>query len=262
MSREPFLSLDIRDRDRSDRGLVTGPKKGTQPRAAGTDPPEVVARIQEGLDLVDLNARQFCKRLGHALAKDEIASYGHEGLLHAARSFEAERGVPFRRWANLRVRGAILDGLRSQGDLPRHVHRRLKAIESGDTMQGALLEEQSASPPTTAEDADKRLTTYLAGIATAMALGVVGDARGGDLDAIADRAPTPEESTLRDETARVLGELVDARPDDERTLLRRHYFDGATFEEAAREIGLSKSWASRLHARAVEAIARELKRRG
>ncbi len=225
------------------------------------DPPEVAARIQEGLDLVDLNARQFCRRLGHALSKDEVASYGHEGLIHAARSFEAERGVPFRRWANLRIRGAILDGLRAQGDLPRHVHRRLAAIEAGDTMQGALLEEQSASPPTSAEDADRRLGTYLAGIATAMAMGVVGDARGGDLNAIVDREPTPEEAVARAEMARVLGELVDARPTEERTLLRRHYFEGATFEEAAREIGLSKSWASRLHARAIDALARELKKR-
>ena len=240
---------------------MTGPSKGTQTRPAGVDPPDVLARIQEGLDLVDLNARQFCKRLGQALSKDEVASYGHEGLLHAARSFQEDRGVPFRRWANLRVRGAILDGLRSQGDLPRHVHRRLAAIEAGDTMQGAQLEEQSANPPTSAEDADRRLGNYLAGIATAMAMGVVGDARGGDLTAIVDRAPTPEEAVAREEIAHVLTALVDARPDDERTLLRRHYFEGATFEEAAREIGLSKSWASRLHARAIESIGRELKRR-
>ncbi len=221
----------------------------------------MLARIAEGLDLVDVNARQFARRVGRALGKDEIASYGHEGLLHAARTFEAERGVPFRRWANLRVRGAILDGLRAQGDLPRHVHRRLAAIEAGDTVQGALLEDQSASPPKTAEDADRCLSTYLAGIATAMALGVVGDARGGDVTTIEDRAPTPEEAVAQKEMARVMGELVDARPTEERTLLRRYYFDGATLEEAGREIGLSKSWASRLHARAVEAIGRELKRR-
>ena len=55
-------------------------------------------------------------------------------------------------------------------------------------------------------------------------------------------------------------EAVDRRPEAERHLLRRHYFDGVNFDEAAREIGLSKSWASRLHARAIEAIAKELRR--
>jgi RNA polymerase sigma factor for flagellar operon FliA len=43
-------------------------------------------------------------------------------------------------------------------------------------------------------------------------------------------------------------------------LVERHYFGGATLDEAARALGLSKSWGSRLHARAIEQMARELKR--
>ena len=53
-----------------------------------------------------------------------------------------------------------------------------------------------------------------------------------------------------------------ALPDSERTLVERHYFAGETLEQAAASIGLSKSWGSRLHARAIEAIARELRRLG
>ncbi len=51
------------------------------------------------------------------------------------------------------------------------------------------------------------------------------------------------------------------RPDAERHLLQRHYFEDVNFDEAARELGLSKSWASRLHARAIEGLARTLKTR-
>ncbi|HEX7600921.1 MAG TPA: sigma factor-like helix-turn-helix DNA-binding protein, partial [Polyangiaceae bacterium] len=55
---------------------------------------------------------------------------------------------------------------------------------------------------------------------------------------------------------------IDRRPDAEKQLLVRHYFDGITFEEAAKELGLSKSWASRLHTRAIEGVTRDLKRGG
>ena len=240
---------------------MIGRPGSTKDTTSGGDSPEVTARIQAGLDLVDINARQFAKRLGHALSVDEISSYGHEGLLRAARTFEEERGVPFRRWANLRIRGAILDGLRAQGDLPRHVYRRLNAIEGGDRMHDTLLEEDSASPAPSAEEADRRLGNYLAGIATAMAIGVVAEARGGDLTALADRGPSPEEALAKEQLVKVVREILATRPEEERTLVRRHYFEGATFEQAAHELGLSKSWASRLHARAIDGIARELKRR-
>jgi RNA polymerase sigma factor for flagellar operon FliA len=53
---------------------------------------------------------------------------------------------------------------------------------------------------------------------------------------------------------------VEKQPEAERHLLKRHYFDGITFDEAAKELSLSKSWASRLHARAIEGLTRELKR--
>ena len=225
------------------------------------DSPEVLARIREGLDLVDLLARQFCRRTGYTLSRSEIASYGHEGLLHAARTYRDDRGVPFRRWANLRISGAILDGLRSVGDLPRHVYRRLAAIEAGATMQEALVETEAAAPAASAEDADHRLDLYLRGIATAMAMGVVSDKRGGDVEAVADRAPTPEEAFEREQFLRTIGEILAKLPEAEQRLIQRHYFEGTTLEEAAKELGLSKSWASRLHARAIDTVAAALQRR-
>src|SRR5262249_27791226 len=156
--------------------------------------PEVAARVREGLDLVVILARQLRRSLGVKLDVDELASYGHEGLIQAARSFRPELGVPFRRWANLRIRGAMLDGVRAQAELPRQVYRRLAAIEAGDRMHEDLLERDAASAGLTphagtpgvttgggAEDADRKLDAYLAGIATAMTLGLIAE-RGSDED--------------------------------------------------------------------------------
>jgi RNA polymerase sigma factor for flagellar operon FliA len=219
-----------------------------------------MARVREGLVLVEIIARQLRRELGPSVELDELVSQGREGLLSAARSFDPDRGVPFRRWANLRVRGAMIDGVRAQTALPRRVYRQLRAIEAGDRVADAMHEEDAAAPATTAKAADERLGAYLSNIATAMALGVQSTPDGELVAAHGSEEPTAEERLAREELLRCVRSNIAELPDDERRLVERHYFDDVTFEEAARELGLSKSWASRLHARAIERVTRGLRR--
>jgi len=190
---------------------------------------------------------------------DDIVSYGREGLLAAARTFDASRGVPFRRWANIRVRGAVIDGIRATSTLPRSVYARLRAVDAAARAREGLAEEEAGGPARTREDADKRIDEYLAGVATAVAIGLTGVSLD-DHGEATDRAPSAEDRLARAELIARIHESIHELPDAERTLLQRHYFDDVTFEQAAAELGLSKSWASRLHTRAVEAVARSLKR--
>lgn len=224
------------------------------------DDPTVLARVKEELDLVEILAKQLRRQLGPGVDFDDLRSAGREGLLSAARSFDPERGVPFRRWANLRVRGAMMDGVRAQGNLPRRLWRRLREIEAGDRFQEGRNEEDGAAAPSTAEEADNRLGSYLAGIATAMAIGLVAETTGPNPEDVKDRQETAEDQLAFHQMLTLVRAAVEKRPDAERHLLVRHYFEGVTFEEAAKELGLSKSWASRLHSRAVEGIAKELAR--
>jgi RNA polymerase sigma factor for flagellar operon FliA len=212
------------------------------------------------MDLVDLNARQVARRMGTAsVTLDDLRSFGQEGLLLAARTFDESHGVPFRRWANLRVRGAILDGVRRWGSLPRRIYRELKAIAAGDALQEAYDAEDAAQPAATAEAADARLTSYLAGLATAIATGVIAAPKGEGAEAHA-HDPTPEEAVAKAELVTRVKAAVARLPDAERTLVELHYFGEQTLDEAAASLGLSKSWGSRLHARAIDAMARELRR--
>jgi RNA polymerase sigma factor for flagellar operon FliA len=229
---------------------------------APADAPETVARVREGMPVVDVIAHQLYRELG-AFDLDDLRSAGHEGLLQAARSFDPSLGVPFRRWVSLRVRGAMIDSLRNV-DLPRHIQVRIRAIEAGDRMSEAAAEEEAQNPTTSAADADARLSSYLAGMATAIATGLlatpVKGAGPGSADAV-DPSEAPDDRAAREQLLAMLREAVALQPDAERQLLTRHYFEGVTFEKAAKEMGLSKAWASRLHARAIEGITRELKRR-
>jgi len=224
---------------------------------APADAPETVARIHEGMPIVDMLAHQLRRQLG-AIDVDDLKSAGREGLVNAARSFDPALGVPFRRWANLRVRGAMIDAVRSHGGMPRRVYQRLKAIEAGDRLSEGVAEEEK--PAASATEADQSLTGYLAGIATAMAVGLLSESAGPEVEDVRDAALTAEDQLAQHQLTTLVREAVEKQPDAEKHLLKRHYFDGLTFDEAAKELGLSKSWASRLHARAIEGLTREMKR--
>jgi RNA polymerase sigma factor for flagellar operon FliA len=140
------------------------------------------------------------------------------------------------------------------------VYQKLRAMQAADLVHENAEEENAAAPPATAEAADEKLTDRLGSAAVAMALGFLSMKGGEAVDHARDATPSPEEAVGRAEMAAVLKAAIAERPDAERKLLERHYYDDVTFEEAARELGLSKSWASRLHARAIEGVAKSLKR--
>src|SRR3989442_10402238 len=100
----------------------------------------VDAHVNEHIELVEIIARQLRRQLGISTSLDDMCSAGREALVNAARTYDASRGVPFRRWANLRIRGAIIDSLRQMGHVPRRVYAQLRAIEAGDRFQDAMLE--------------------------------------------------------------------------------------------------------------------------
>jgi RNA polymerase sigma factor for flagellar operon FliA len=230
-----------------------------QPASKPTDSPEALARFHAQLDLVDLNARQVARRLSTtSVTLDDLRSFGREGLLQAARTFDESRGVPFRRWANLRIRGAMIDGVRQWGALPRRIYRELRAIAAADRVQETYDEEDAANPAATPEAADARVSSYLAGIATAIALGSV--ATGPDGLDVPSHDETPEELAMAAELVERIKGALPLLPPAERALVERHYFGDETLDHAAASLGLSKSWGSRLHARAIESLARHLRR--
>jgi RNA polymerase sigma factor for flagellar operon FliA len=224
------------------------------------DSSEVLARVREHLPLVEVAAKQILRQLGPAVTLDELVSYGHEGLLVASRTFDAARGVPFRSWAYLRIRGAVLDGVRAHATLPRSAYRKLRAIEAASTFQDAAQEDAAATRPASAEEADAKLGGFLEGMAMAMAMATLSKT-GEEIERAADPGAQQEEALARAQLHEAVRAAVANRPDAERVLLEEYYFQDRTLEEAAGKLGLSKSWACRIHARAIEGVARELKRR-
>jgi RNA polymerase sigma factor for flagellar operon FliA len=239
--------------------VTSGPESA--PAKKPVDPPDVLARVREGLDLVDVLARHLQRRLGPATPLDELRSGGNEALLLAARSYDPARGVPFRRWAALRIKGAMFDAMRAHGALPRRVYRQLRALETATLTEEARLEEDAAHPPRTPEEADTRLTAHLASLATSMTLSLLSTPEGDELDHAPHEQTSPEEQLAREELRVTIRECIAELPDAERQILEGHFYEDLTIDQTAARMGLSKSWGCRLHARAVEMVARALLRR-
>jgi len=223
------------------------------------DPPIVLARVRKGLPLVDVICQRVHNQYGVSVRLEDLVSRGREGLLAAARSFDTRLGVSFRRWANIRVRGAVIDGMRVSAGLPRSVYQRMRAAEAATRAEKVSSEDETAAEHWTPEDADRWLAEYLAGAATAIALGLGRSALDAE-DGLVDRAPGAEERLLEGELWTAIRDAMSELPHLERALLERLYFEGESLEEAAAQLGVSKSWASRLHSRAVRAVTRSLKR--
>ena len=227
------------------------------------DSPEVLARFNEGLPAVKPLAFRLRRTLGRAAEVDDLISYGQTGLLDAARRFNPERGVPFRAFANFRIRGAMLDGVRKLSNLPRRVHERLKAYESASNYSEGSAEDLNASPPPgqTALDRERRLVDHLAGMATAIAIGLISEPAiddQGAATAVASWELSPEEQSSRQQLLALVAVGIQSLPEQEAQLIRRHYLEGERFDQVAAELGLSKSWASRLHSRAIGRLTKRL----
>jgi RNA polymerase sigma factor for flagellar operon FliA len=225
--------------------------------------PEVRKRFEQGLPLVASIARQVFRSIERAVELEELEALGREGLWMAAQRFDPSRGVPFRGFASFRVRGAMIDGVRQASHLPRRLHERLRAAEAAlHYSEGAIEDVSAPAPPGgTRASAERALADHLAGMATAMAAGLVAKAAVADEgEPLAVSADTdPEGKVLRAQLVAKLAQAIDGLPDKEAELVRRHYFDGELFDTVARDLGLSKSWASRLHTRAIDRLTKRLR---
>ena len=205
-------------------------------------------------ELVERIVRGLIRELDLSCDPDDLRGWGFQGLLEAKQRFDATRGVRFSAFAHYRIRGAILDGVRSQGFLRRRAYARLKALEATDAVSEQLAEEHGDRAPMSAEARAEALDASLGKITAAFLISAVGQGE--------DRAPEApdhqlESAEVRDMVQRGLGEL----PERARALLAAVYFEGATIEAVGARLGLSKSWASRLHAKALDRLRKHLEAR-
>ncbi len=192
----------------------------------------------------------------------DLISYGLMGLIGAIERFEPERGIKFETFAMTRIRGAIIDELRSLDWVPRSVRSRAREIETTQ----AKLEHELQRAPTEAELAAKlgiteeELQTSLLEIANSSVyaldeLWTVSDSSGDTvslLDTISDpRAEDPQESLASSEVKDRLTEAIATLPEREQLVVALYYYENLTLREIGEVLGVTESRVSQLHTKAV-----------
>jgi RNA polymerase sigma factor for flagellar operon FliA len=220
----------------------------------------IQARFHNDLDLVEIVAKQVLKAIDGAVQLDELIAAGQEGLFDAARRFDPDRGIPFRAYANYRVEGAIIDTVRRTMRLPRRAHERLEMLEASSFVsqgeQAAAL--QTANAWYADRDPEVRLDDQLATIVTSALMS--SEASGGsDGESDGDQPANPEEAYERAELMALVRSAMADLDEYEAKAISLYYFEGKTHDEAAEAMKVAKSWAHRLHTRALERLTKRLR---
>ena len=192
-------------------------------------------------------AAQVRKQFNSQYEMDELVAWGQIGLLEAAERFDAKVGANFLTFAHYRIKGAIYDGLRKMG-----VIKGTAASERSNSYLGNLA--ATSSPGGRLEDDVNSISSAVTGLAMVFAASFEGTE---GLQVSDDALPVDERLQMEQLKRRVRA-AIEHLPEKERKLLQGYYFQNKTLEEAGAEIGQSKSWASRLHARAVETLKKLL----
>ncbi len=208
-----------------------------------TPTPELIHSCQ---GLVRSIAWKMHQKVPRSIELDDLIGFGQVGLAEAARDFDQNRGVQFTTYAYYRVRGAILDGLStmawfSKADYARGRYER----NANDVLEASPSEAQAEDTNWFGQTARSLSMTY---IMTQWAGEGVGSPEPSEDYTPSDAA---EDADLRNEIRKLVEEL----PDQEATLIKGIYFEGLTIKDAGERIGISKAWASRLHARTLHSLA-------
>jgi RNA polymerase sigma factor FliA len=210
--------------------------------------------VAENIAYVRALAARIRERLHPHIEMDDLVAYGMQGLAQAAARYDPRQGTRFTTYAYYRVRGAIFDGLRSMGWLSRGEYLRYRFEERANT----YLMDMSAETGAADAESDRSVAEVGRAIDDLAAIYVT------SLDALQAEPADPRGDALQEATDMAelrdrLHEAIAALPERERRLIRTYYYRAKTLEAVGRELGLSKSWTSRVHAKAIRHLGRALR---
>ena len=190
----------------------------------------------------------------------DLASFGVFGLIDAIEKFDPERGFKFETYAIARIKGAILDELRSIDWVPRSVRSKARNLEQAM----AKLESENHRSPNDAEVAEemgiteKQLRNTLSQISHVGVVALDEMLSGGDRgesvtlgDTVADQRAGPMDVFEVEEMRQILADSINRLPEREKIVLTLYYYEGLTLAEIGRVLGVTESRVCQIHTKAV-----------
>ncbi|HLU30733.1 MAG TPA: FliA/WhiG family RNA polymerase sigma factor [Acidimicrobiia bacterium] len=216
--------------------------------------------------LVKFVAGRVAAGLPRNVDQNDLASYGIFGLIDAIDKFEPERGFKFETYAINRIKGAILDELRSFDWVPRSVRAKARELERSiveleHRLQRSPTDEELAEHmETDVESIQNDLSEIsLLGIAALDQTVGSGEATTTLKDLVADpTGVSPEAMFQAEETRRLLVDSINRLPDRERLVVTLYYYEGLTLAEIGEVLGVTESRVCQIHAKTVMSLRNRL----
>ncbi|NPV06683.1 MAG: FliA/WhiG family RNA polymerase sigma factor [Anaerolineae bacterium] len=200
----------------------------------------------------------------------DLVGHGTVALLEAVDRFEPERGNKFETYASVKVRGAILDAIRSMDLVSRPVRRRMRMVSEAVTR---LTREHGRAPSDEEVAASLGMTVpqllnvYRRGAAAVISLDSLPAVDPADDDmalheALADEAQVdPAEEAVRGELSDTVAAAIESLPHRDQTVLSLYYHNGLNMREIGETLGISESRVCQIHGKAITYLRAWLSRR-
>jgi RNA polymerase sigma factor for flagellar operon FliA len=210
--------------------------------------------------LVKYVAGRVSVGLPATIEQADLVSYGMFGLIDAIEKFDLEKGVKFETYAIARIKGAIIDELRSIDWIPRSVRSKARDVEKALTaLEGRLRRTPSESE--LAEELglpikDLRQTLTQVSLVSLVALDESFSSEDSERQALVDtlqdpKAADPEASYEDVEQRALLAEALNRMTEREKTVIVLYYYEGMTLAQIGQVLGVTESRVCQLHTKAV-----------
>jgi RNA polymerase sigma factor for flagellar operon FliA len=217
-------------------------------------PPGSEALIVQHMALVGHIVRETMSRVPSHVDRDDLTSAGLTALVQAAHAFDGERGVPFNRYATTRIRGAIVDELRSIDWASRSVRRRSRELDTTRASLATMLG-RAATPAEVAQAAGMTVDEVTANDDDVARAQVLSLHASNDDDALGERlvssAPDPQSMLEHRERLTYLTEAIAELPDRLRLVVEQYFLAERPMGEIAETLGVTESRVSQLRAEAM-----------
>jgi RNA polymerase sigma factor FliA len=239
---------------RAESGGITAAQKGTASSISSEQAASEDKLVRSHLPLVNYMVSEIANRVPRHVCRDDLVSAAMAGLAQAARAFDPERGISFQRFASARIRGALLDELRSRDWASRSVRAKARDVaQATDHLTAKLGRAPSSAEVATAMGTSQgeleaiNSDVYRALVLNFEALPVDGNAE----EILLSGNSGPDEDILDNEKRAYLVAAVDKLPERLRRVIIGYFFEELPMQVLAEELGVTDSRISQMRAEAL-----------
>jgi len=213
--------------------------------------PSVDDLVLANLPLVGYAVSELLHRVPPSVSRDELASAGSLALVVAARAYDPSTGVPFARYASLRIRGALLDELRSMDWASRGARHRVRELAATSERLTATLGRAPSRTELAGAMGTDVAAVDRAAQETARRVLSIDTTDSTVADLVHDDAPNPEEALLTAERLHWLRAAVHTLPERLRVVVEGVFLQDRSIAQLADELGVTQSRISQLRTEAL-----------